>query len=158
MARRAAWNRYEDSLIGAESTEPGTLVRLEAGMRVPHRARVIEGNGTAPHGSGLPMSLTPGTIAPAGATLSGGPFVLEMQEGDAFEPEPRPGELPQTMCDRYVKAAGCVSMALALANGLRLQSWPHAFEALLLLNPRPAVIGLEAANLGAAARGRFAAV
>ena len=150
-ARRSAWVRYEDSLFGSEASEPGAHVRLENGMRVPLTAKVIEGTGTATHGSGLPVPLTPGALAPAGAILTGGPFVLELQAGDAFEPEPRPLARPLTFFDRYVNSANLLSLALALVNGVRLQSWAHAFEAMLLLNPRPAVIGREVANLGAAA-------
>ena len=95
MARRSAWVRYEDSLVGSESAEPGAHVRLENGMSVPRTALVIEGTGTATHGSGLPVHLTPGAVVPAGAMLTGGPFVLELQAGDAFEPEPRPLASPR---------------------------------------------------------------
>jgi calcium-translocating P-type ATPase len=151
-ARRAAWRRYEDSLDGAMDAEPGAVVRLEAGMTVPRAAVVIEGTGTATSDHGLPLSLTPGETAPAGATVAGGPFVLELQGSEPFEPQPRPAPLPMTLYDRYLQIAGLVSIAYAAQTAIRTASVGRAFEGLLLLNPRTAVIGLEAANLAAAAR------
>ena len=151
-ARRSAWSRYEDHLDGAASAEPGAVIRLEAGMQVPHAGRVIEGMGTATARSGLPMPLSPGSIAPAGAVVSGGPFVLELRGGESFEPEPRPGPPAKSLYQRYHAFIGPASLAFAAFTGVRTASLFRAFEALLLLNPRTAAIGLEAANLGAAAR------
>jgi magnesium-transporting ATPase (P-type) len=152
MARRAAWVRYEDSLVGAESAEPGAVIRLEAGMKVPRPARVIEGTGTASSTSGLPAPLSPGATVPAGATLSGGPFVVELQGEEAFVPEPRPPWARRTFYHRYLRHAGWFSLAYAGLTAMRTGSLARTFESLLLLNPRPAVIGREAANLRAAAR------
>jgi calcium-translocating P-type ATPase len=151
-ARRAAWRRYEDNLDGAASAEPGAVIRLEAGLRVPAKARVIEGTGTATGPSGLPTPLVPGIRAPAGAVLSGGPFVLELETGEPFEPGPRPPHPAHTPYHRYLRIIGPASLAYAGLTALGTLSLARAFEALLLLNPRTALIGLEAANLGAAAR------
>jgi calcium-translocating P-type ATPase len=152
LARRAAWVRYEDSLVGAESAEPGAVIRLEAGMRVPRLARVLEGTGTASSASGLPAPLVPGATVPAGATLAGGPFVVELQGEEAFVPEPRPPWARRTFYHRYLRHAGWFSLAYAGLTAVRTGSLARTFESLLLLNPRPAVIGREAANLRAAAR------
>jgi magnesium-transporting ATPase (P-type) len=151
-ARRSAWRRYEENLDAAASGEPGAVIRLEAGMRVPHAARVIEGTGTATGRNGLPLPLAPGATAPAGAELSGGPFVLELQVGESFEPEPRPAPPAPTLYQRYLRLSGPFSLAFAALAAVRTLSPARTFEALLLLNPRTVVIGLEAANLGAAAR------
>jgi calcium-translocating P-type ATPase len=151
-ARRSSWRRYEDRLDAAAPAEPGAVVRLEAGMTVPRAARVIEGTGSAAGDSGLPMLLSPGATAPAGALLAGGPFVLELQGGPAFVPEPRPVPPRRTLYDQYLRLIGPISLAYAGVATLRTGSLARTFEGLLLLNPRTAVIGLEAANLGAAAR------
>jgi magnesium-transporting ATPase (P-type) len=151
-ARRAAWRRYEEGLDGAASTEPGAVIRLEAGMRIPRAARVIEGTGTATGISGLPTPLAPGAIAPAGADVLGGPFVLELQTGDSFLPEPRPVPPTPTIYQRYLRWNGPITLAYAALTFLRTLSLVRTFEALLLLNPRTAVIGLESANLSTAAR------
>jgi calcium-translocating P-type ATPase len=151
-ARRAAWRRYEANLASATAAETGGMIRLEAGMRVPATALVIEGTGTAVGPSGLPLPLAPGSTAPAGAELSGGPFVMDVQDGPAFLPEPRPIPPKPTLYDQYHRIGGPLSLALTALTALRTRSLVHTFETLLLLNPRTAVIGMETANLTAAAR------
>jgi magnesium-transporting ATPase (P-type) len=151
-ARRASWTRYEEQLDGSACAEPGAVIRLEAGMRVPHAGRVVEGFGTATGRGGLPTPLVPGALVPAGAVLAGGPFVLDLHGGDPFEPGPRPAPPRPTFYHRYVETITPLSLAYAAFNGLRTLSPIGAFEGLLLLNPRTAAIGMESANLGAASR------
>jgi calcium-translocating P-type ATPase len=151
-ARRSAWRRYEENLPGLSAAEGGTMIRLEAGMRVPAAARVIEGTGTATGASGLPSPLAPGSMAPAGAELSGGPFVLELQGGKSFEQQPRPAPPTPTIYEQYHRISGPLSLALAAFAALRTRPLVRTLESLLLLNPRTAVIGREVANLAAAAR------
>jgi hypothetical protein len=85
-ARRAAWRHYE-ARIGPTSTVPGAVIRLEAGDRVPRMASVLEGTGTAVEPDGLPVPVAPGGRVRGGARLAGGPFVLELEAGEAFVPE-----------------------------------------------------------------------
>jgi magnesium-transporting ATPase (P-type) len=151
-ARRNKWKRYEERLDAAAAAEAGSVVRLEAGMSVPRAARVIEGTGTAAGDSGLPKSLSPGATAPAGAVLAGGPFVMELQGGESFQPQPRPAPTTPDLYQRYLKVIGPISLAWAGLAVVRTGSLLRGFEALLLLNPRAAVIGMETANLGAASR------
>jgi calcium-translocating P-type ATPase len=151
-ARRSAWLRYEDALESSSAVDPGSVVRLEAGAMVPLSAQVIEGNGTAIDRDGLPLSLRPGDQVPAGAILSGGPFVLEIADGYVFEPRPRPAKLPLTVYDRYRRVGGTLSTAYVAFTALRTFSLTRTFESLLLLNPRPAAIAEKTANLAAAAR------
>jgi magnesium-transporting ATPase (P-type) len=151
-ARRAAWRRYEEGLEGSVATEPGAVIRLEAGAKVPRAAMVIEGTGTATSDIALPMHLSPGARAPAGATLAGGPFVLELQDGQSFEPEPRPGHPPLTLYNHYLRIGGLLSLGYAGIVALLTRSVVRVFEAFLLMNPRTAVIALETANLATAAR------
>jgi cation-transporting P-type ATPase I len=152
IARRIAWQHYEERLDSGASSEPGSVIRLEAGMRVPHGASVIEGTGTATGLDGLPASVSPGALVPAGAVLSGGPFVLELQGGKPFTSTPRPGRPAPTFYDRYLHFMAPVSLGYAALTFLRTASLHHALESLLHLNPRTAVIGHEAANLATAAR------
>ena len=151
-ARRTAWRRYEERLADVASAQSGATVRLESGERTPLTARVMEGQGTASGQNGLPLPVMPGVTVPAGARLSGGPFVLELTESKAWTPTPRPAPLAPTLYDRYQQATGIVSLVFAAGLGIITRSPSQAFAALLLVNPRPALIGREGANLGAAAR------
>jgi calcium-translocating P-type ATPase len=152
MARRSSWRRYEEKLQGAASAEPGALIRLEAGERVPLEAEVVEGTGTAIGRDGLPRRIVPGAIVHAGAELSGGPFVLQLLDGRLFLPEPRPAPLAPTIYTRYIRIVDPLSLGYACLTAALTRSVGRTFTALLLVNPRPAIIGLEAANLDAAGR------
>ena len=140
------------ALADQAGAEPGAVVRVEAGDRPPFPARVIEGTGTAIGSDGLPLPLAPGGHVPAGAVLSGGPFVLQLEDGLSFEPEPRPAPPTPTLYHRYSRALGPVALAYAALTAVVTRSLARTFHALLLVNPRPAIIGMEAANLNAAAR------
>ena len=157
-ARRSAWRRYEERISQAAPAEPGATVRLEAGDRAPLRARVLEGCGTAINRDGLPVPVAPGRQVDAGARLSGGPFTLELIADQPFTPENRPVLPTPTLYDHYQKGIGLASLAYAGATALLTRSPARVFEALLLVNPRTATIGAEAANVGAAARALRAGV
>jgi calcium-translocating P-type ATPase len=152
LPRRSVWRRYEERLANAVSAQPGAVVRLEAGERTPLAARVLEGTGTANGDDGLPVPIAPGAEVVAGAALYGGPFVLELQGNEPFVPQPRPVPLPEPINDRYLHALGPFSLAYAGVTALLTRSLTRSFAALLLVNPRPALIGAEAANAGASAR------
>ncbi len=157
LNRRSAWKRYEERLGGASAAEPGAEIRLEAGERTPLAARVIEGTGTAIGRDGLPVHVAPGTEVPGGAQLFGGPFVLLLQGGQPFVPQERPTPPRPTLYARYVQTLGPISLGYAAVAGLLTTGGFRArllgsFTALLLVNPRPAIIGMEAANLDAANR------
>jgi cation-transporting ATPase I len=152
MARRSAWRRYEDSLHGTASAEPGAVIRLEAEERLPLPAQIIEGTGTAIGRDGLPRQIAPGAHVSAGAELSGGPFVVQLEGGKPFMPRPRPAPPRPSFYSRYVRLLGPISLGYAAMMALLSRSLGRTFEALLLVNPRTAIIGMEAANLDAAAR------
>ena len=158
VARRASWRRYEERLTDSASAQPGATIRLESGERTPLAAQVVEGRGTASGQNGLPLAVTPGATVPAGARLTGGPFVLELAPGRAWTPAPRPIPAAPTVYDRYQQATGIVSLVFAAGLGIVTRSPSQAFAALLLVNPRPALIGREGANLSAAARALRAGV
>jgi cation-transporting P-type ATPase I len=150
--RRAAWRAYEERLEGAASAHPGDTVRLDAGQRVPLRARVIEGSGTAVGRDALPRPLVPGATVGAGARVLGGPFVVELLEGEAFAPTGPRAEPPPSFVSRYVDAVGVASVGFSALTLLLTRSPQRALTSLMLLNPRPALIGAEAAGTGASAR------
>ncbi len=153
MARRSSWRRYEDSLQGTTAAEPGAVIRLEAGERLPLPAEVVEGTGTAIGRDGLPRQISPGASLSAGAELSGGgPFVLQLHGGKPFLPRPRPAPPAPTLYSRYARFLGPISLGYAAMTALFTRSPGRTFEAMLLVNPRTAIIGMEAANLDAAAR------
>ncbi len=152
LGRRAAWRRYEAGLGNAASAEPGAVVRLEPGDRAPFAAKVVEGTGTAIGSDGMPLPVLPGGHVPAGALLSGGPFVLQLEGGLPFEPEPRSAPLAPSLYYGYSRVLGPVSLAYAALTAVVTRSFARTFHALLLVNPRTAIIGMEAANLNAAAR------
>jgi cation transport ATPase len=96
--------------------------------------------------------LEPGGTLHAGALVHGGPFTVELEMPQAFTPEERPEPLGKTLYDRYTTSIGLASLGFAAATALFTGSWTRTLEALLLVNPRTAVIGKESADIGAAAR------
>lgn len=150
--RRAAWRRYEEGLDTSILTAVGSVIRLESGMRVPRLARVVEGKGTAIGRSGRILPLGPGLRVPAGARVGGGPFVLELIGDEAYVPQPRPVPPRPDFFRRYLRVAAPASFVYAGLVGLATGSLARAFEAILLVNPHPALVGMESANLAASAR------
>jgi cation-transporting ATPase I len=151
-ARREAWRRYEERLRDTASAQPGAVIHPEPGERTPLTARVLEGTGTAAGRDGLPVPVVPGESVAAGVRLYGGPFALELLDGEQCVPEPPPAPLPESGYERYVKAMAPLSLAYAGITLLLTRSPARAFAALLLVNARAAVIGADAADAGASAR------
>ncbi|MGZ3674824.1 MAG: P-type ATPase, partial [Ktedonobacterales bacterium] len=151
-SRQAAWRHYEENLQNVAAATPGAVVRLESGETCPLDARIIEGFGTYTDRSARPAPVAPGQWVTAGSRLFGGPFVLEMQASKGFEPQERLAPLTPTLYDQYNRIVAPASLGYALATAVLTRSLSRTFMALLLVNPRVAVIGMEAANLDAATR------
>src|SRR5579875_2649392 len=151
-ARRAAWRRYEQRLEEAEPANPGAEVELEPGERAPLPGTVLRGYGTAISASGEVLAVAPGARLDAGARLHGGPVTLRLDTEKPFVPEPRSTPPTPTIYDRYLSALPPASLAGAALTGLVTRSAGAALTALLLINPRVALIGAESADNGAAAR------
>jgi cation-transporting ATPase I len=151
-ARRAAWRRYEGLLESAPAAVAGAEIRLDSGARVPLSGRIVEGTGTALAPDGLPVPVRPEGLVPGGARVFGGPFVVELGGERAFTPAPRPTSIPPSPLDRYVGLMGPVSLGYAALTAVLTRSWRRTFVALVLVNPRPALIGAQAADAGASAR------
>ncbi|MBV9470702.1 MAG: hypothetical protein JOZ57_15795, partial [Abitibacteriaceae bacterium] len=151
MARRAAWHRYESMLETAPHTYAGGVIRVEAGERIPRAGCVLEGQGAAVGHDGLPVALGPGDRIGAGARCTAGPLVLEL-EAKAFVPTPRPAPPKPSLYEHYTRQLSPLSLAYVVLTALLTRSASRVFEALLLVNPRTALIGVEFANIGASAR------
>lgn len=154
-ARHAAWLRHEARVTQAPSAQPGALIRLESGERVPLSAHVREGYGTATGLDGMPLPVYPGVMIPPGARLYGGSFLLHLDNQASFEPfVPRERAVPAapTLYDHYHRLQAPFSLLYAGLTGLLTRSVSRAFTALLLVNPRTASIGLDGAELHARAR------
>lgn len=154
-ARREGWKRYTESATNKPSSQPDALVHLDAGDRVPLAASVVEGTGIAIGHDGLPMPVVQGTAVPAGVQLYGGPFALKLQSEKtfhAFQPEWRPVPLTPSLYDRYQQVLGPASLVYAGLTALLTRSFRQTLAALMLVNPRPAMIGQNGAELGASAR------
>lgn len=152
MERQRAWRRYEARLSGVAGATPGAVIRVETGERVPLAGIVHAGTGTATDRHGLPEPVAPGGTIAAGSRLYGGPFVIELKAGKAFTPQPRPVPLRKNLYDRYIQVVAPLSLAYGALTGLVTLSVSRALQALVLVSPRTAVIGMEAANQDAAAR------
>jgi calcium-translocating P-type ATPase len=152
VPRRAAWQRYEERLSAAPSAEPGAILRLESGERPPRDAQVLEGVGTALGRSGLPIKAAPDAVIPAGARVFGGPLVVRLGGSEAFEVQSRRAQGRKSLTQRYSTALSGVSLGYAALTAILTRSFARTFAALLLVNPRTAMIGADAAELGAAAR------
>jgi calcium-translocating P-type ATPase len=151
-ARRHTWQRYEQHLESGAVLEPDEVVQLAAGERVPLDATVLEGVGTAVGPSGLPTAVGPGDRVAAGDRLAGGPFRVDLHSSDPFLSAPRPSPPRSSLPESYLAALSPVSLLYAAMVGLATRSLRRTFTSLLLVNPRPALIGSEAADLGASAR------
>ncbi len=151
-ARRKAWRRYEDRLDEAEPANPGAEVELEAGERTPLPGTVLRGYGTALSAGGEILAAAPGTRLDAGARLHGGPVTVRLDTEKPFVPKPRSTPPTPTIYDRYLSSLPPVSLASAALAALLTRSPARALTALLLVNPRAALIGAEGADNGAAAR------
>lgn len=152
VPRRAAFRAYMERLSGAEGAVAGDEARVEAGERTPLAATVMEGFGTGIGRDGLPFTVCPGSHVPPGARLYGGPFTVNLIGGKAFLPPQRPAPPKPSLDSRYQKAVSLLSLAYAAVVGVVTRSPSRFFESLLLVNPRAAAIGREAADTGASAR------
>ncbi len=152
VPRRAAWKRYVERLANTSPADPGAVIRLESGERFPRQATVLEGTGTALERSAAPVPIRPGARVSAGSRLFGGPVAARLEAGEGFVPSERPAPVTQTLFERYSRALGPVSLSYAAITAILTRSYLRTFAALLLVSPRPALIGAEAAELGASAR------
>jgi calcium-translocating P-type ATPase len=151
-ARRSAWRRYEQRLEEAEPAHPGSEIEIEAGERVPLAGTVTQGYGTAISSAGDVLPAAPGERLDPGARLYGGPVTIRLDTEQAFFPKPRATPPTPTIYDRYLSALPPASLAYAALAAVLTRSPARALTALLLVNPRAALIGADSADNGAAAR------
>jgi cation-transporting P-type ATPase I len=149
--RRAAWRDYEQRVASPEAAAPGRTVNLGAGARLPLPGVVVDGAGTANAEDGCLIAVSPRTRLPAGAVLNGGGFEIRLEPIEPVTPAEEP-QHPRTTQERYLQALPLVAAGFAAAVGIATGSPGRALAALLLVNPRPALFGSEAADRGASAR------
>jgi cation-transporting P-type ATPase I len=155
LARRDAWRQHEEREKTAPSSQPTATLHLEAGERSPLAARVIDGTGTAIGRDGFPLPVLPGSVIPPGARLYGGPFTVRLQSDKTFQPftpAARPAPIAPSLDSRYLQVVNPLSLLYAATTALFTRSFDPTLAALLLVNPRVAAIGLDTADIGAAAR------
>ncbi|GHO70988.1 hypothetical protein KSC_098800 [Ktedonobacter sp. SOSP1-52] len=151
-ARRASWQRYEEQEANEPHLRPGTVLHLESGRKVPMGARVLEGAGTGITREGVPVAVTPGLELPAGYQLYGGPFTVQLQTQPSFTgftTTPRPAPVAPTLYDRYIQLLSPLSLLYAAGTALLTRSFTQTLASLILVNPRPAMVGAESSDLGA---------
>ncbi|HEU4974864.1 MAG TPA: HAD-IC family P-type ATPase [Baekduia sp.] len=152
LARRRAWRAYEERLGDEPAPLPGDTIRLVTGERVPLRGRVVEGDGSTAGSDGLPRRLGPGDDVDAGARVVAGALVVELLAHDPFPPPVRPVPAPLPPVRRYVSLLGVVSLGHAALTLLLTRSPARTLTAVLLVNPRAAMVGGDLADAGASAR------
>jgi cation-transporting ATPase I len=155
QARRTAWRAYEEKMANATSSQPDAVIHLEATEHTPQAAKVLEGTGTMIGLDGMPQPVLQGSIVPAGARLYGGPFTLKLQNEktfQAFTPQPRPAPVAPTLYDHYMRLQAPFSLIYTAATALLTRSFSRTLAALMLVNPRTALIGIDSSDLGASTR------
>ena len=151
LARRRNWNLYEARLGDAPSVHAGAVLRIESGQRLPGPAQVMEGHGSTVTLAGEFVAVRPSDQLSAGSRLQGGPFVVELLAQTSQPLPPRPAS-PATATEQYIARLNLFSLGYAALQLLISQSPWRALESLMLVNPRPALIGTEMANIAADSR------
>src|SRR5581483_4036664 len=137
------------------SAQPHAIIRLEAGERTPLAAKVLEGIGTGIGRDAMPQPVVQGNIIPPGMRLYGGPFMLQLQQEktfDAFTPQPRPASQNPSLYERYLRWQGPFVLAYTALTAILTRSFSRIVAALMLVNPRTALVGVDIAELSATAR------
>jgi len=94
----------------------------------------------------------------AGSRLHGGPFVVEVLGDSPLEdPPPRP-PARSTLTETYVHRLNLVSLGYAALRFVMTRSLSQALEAMMLVNPRPALVGADMASIAANSRAMKAGV
>src|ERR687896_755370 len=151
-AMRQAWQGYEQHSLTAPATEPGATVQLDAGQHATSRAEVRSGSGLAIGPDGLPFAVGPGMSLDAGTRIHSGPITVELGAGEAFDVGHRPEDQRPTPYDRYMERVAPLTLGLAALLALVSRSLSRGLAPLFLVNARPALVGIGAAETGARAQ------
>ena len=152
VARRSDWRDYESRVTKEPRVHAGAELEFEARERVPLPGVVTQGCGTAIGLDGMPQPLNPGALVDSGARIYGGPVTVRLARDRPFRAARREQPVRAGPYEHYMRAVGPVAIAYAIATGALTRSLARALTAALLVNPRPAIAGREAANRGAATR------
>ncbi|HVP74468.1 MAG TPA: HAD-IC family P-type ATPase [Gaiellaceae bacterium] len=152
QATRSAWQGYLRRLEIQAGVALGRRIAVRDGGRAAGRARILDGAGTTVGRDGLPVPVRSGVEVPAGARLWGGTFTLELQDEP---PWPRPRRItaaPPTLDERYDMLIAPLAVVGAVGAGVASRRRAAAGAWLMVVDPRPALVGADAAELGAWAR------
>jgi cation-transporting ATPase I len=152
LPRRRAWYRYEEILEAGPPVYPGARLTCAAGERSPLDGIVLEGAGMILGRDALPFPLAPGSGVSAGDRFLSGPFLLKLEEGSPVAASPRPAPPVSSVGAPYRRVYTLLSFAYAALRLAVTGSPRQGFVGLLLVNPRTAVLGADAANENTAAR------
>jgi cation-transporting P-type ATPase I len=147
-----AWEEYAEDMEEAEADARGNALRIEAGERLPYACCVQSGCGTALGPDGLPQAAAPGVELPAGSILQGGRFLVLPRPPEPCAVRRRAGTAPDSLYERYLRAIGPASLLYVAATAMLTRSLGRTVESLLLVNARPAMLGVHAAATDAVAR------
>jgi cation-transporting ATPase I len=151
-AMRHAWQGYEQHSLTAPSTEPGATVQLDAGQHATLPAEVRSGTGLAIGPEGLPFIVRPGMSLAGGTRIHSGPITVDLVAGDAFDVGHRLEDQRPTPYDRYMERVAPLTLGLGALLALVSRSLSRGLAPLLLVNARPALVGIGAAETGARAQ------
>jgi cation-transporting P-type ATPase I len=150
--RRETWERYAAREEAVADVKPGATIQPEPGDRVPYAAVVKSGLGSTIDQDGNLRRIMPGDVVSPGSPLEGGPFVVQLREGEPFDPQSRRAPVRRSLLDHYLRYVVPFSLGVSAAAGIFMRSISAAFTMLVQTNPRTAMIGAESANLSASAR------
>jgi cation-transporting ATPase I len=152
LAKRNAWREYEERVGANARAYPGARLDLQAGERVPLPATVVRGTGTAVGVDGRLLPVRPGVRLGPGARIFGGPVHVRLRGGPRFEAQARAASRRPSAHDAYMRGVSLAAIAYATATLVSTRSWRAAATAALLVNPRAALAGRDAADRLAAQR------
>lgn len=148
---RRAWQRYESELLRSRVTRPAMRITLRPGDRSPFDCRIERGSGEVLCPDGHIEHVRPFRRLPAGSLVLGGELTGLLLAPPPTEPFSRSEPHPPLL-RWYLRFITPLAFAYAGFAGLVTRSLAAAARALVLVNARTALIGAEAADLGAVAR------
>ncbi|GBD18243.1 Calcium-transporting ATPase 1 [bacterium HR27] len=148
---RRAWERYEAMALRNSPARPGEQRTLRRGERAPFALRVSHGSVTILAPDCSIRTVEPEQTVPSGALLLDGEVSGSVELPDR-SPAFAAGAPKPVLLERYLRLITPLAFAYAGLVGLFTRSLGAAARALVLVNARSALIGAEAADLGAIAR------
>lgn len=148
---RRAWQRYEAGLLRGELARPGQRVTFRARDRAPFDSRIQRGSADVLLPDGQIVRMRPFRRLPAGSLVLNGELSALLETPPPAGPFTTSQPQPKLL-QWYLRVITPLAFAYAGLAGLVSRSLTVAARALVLVNARTALLGAEAADLGAVAR------